>query len=348
MCSLIYKSERYWGRLMKKRDFPEKIRVSIGSAIVLGLIRGRLDAEPTTVYLLTYQPGKCHANCGFCPQAKASRSRADMLSRVSWPLFTTEQVLRRIERVAEKGVIKRVCVQALNYPTVFKDVLSLAREIKSRARVPISISCQPLNRRQMKKLIEVGVDRISIALDAATKELFDWVKGALAGGPYAWEEHCRALKEAVQTFGEGSVTTHLIAGLGESEKEIIQTVQWCVDIGVYPSLFAFTPMPGTALEKHLQPPISYYRKLQVAHFLITRGKTRYENMRFREDGHLIDFGVPKKIVRRVIRTGHPFLTSGCPDCNRPYYNERPGGPIYNYPRQPMREDIIEIQREIQV
>ena len=331
-----------------KKGFPEKIRVSIGSAIVLGLVRGRLDAKPTTVYLLTYQPGKCHANCRFCPQAKTSRSRADMLSRVSWPLFTTEQVLRRIGRVAEKGAIKRVCVQALNYPTVFKDVLSLASEIKSRVTVPISISCQPLNRKQMKKLIDVGVNRVSIALDAATKELFDQVKGALAGGPYVWEEHCRTLKEAVKAFGKGSVTTHLIAGLGENEKEIVQTIQWCVDIGVYPSLFAFTPMAGTALEKRLQPSTGYYRKLQVAHFLITKGKTRYENMRFSEDGRLIDFGVPKEVVRRVIRSGHPFVTSGCPGCNRPYYNERPGGPIYNYPQQPMREDIIEIQKEIRM
>jgi biotin synthase len=29
--------------------------------------------------------------------------------------------------------------------------------------------------------------------------------------------------------------------------------------------------------------------------------------------------------------GESFMTRGCPDCNRPYYNERPGGPMYNYP-----------------
>jgi len=32
------------------------------------------------------------------------------------------------------------------------------------------------------------------------------------------------------------------------------------------------------------------------------------------------------------RRGEAFQTSGCPGCNRPYYNERPGGFIYNYPR----------------
>jgi biotin synthase-related radical SAM superfamily protein len=28
-----------------------------------------------------------------------------------------------------------------------------------------------------------------------------------------------------------------------------------------------------------------------------------------------------------------FQTRGCPDCNRPYYNERPRGPMFNYPRK---------------
>jgi len=55
---------------MGGRSLPKRIRVSVGSAIVLGLIKGRLDAEPTTVYLLTYRHEKCSANCGFCPQAK--------------------------------------------------------------------------------------------------------------------------------------------------------------------------------------------------------------------------------------------------------------------------------------
>ncbi|MFH7835983.1 MAG: radical SAM protein, partial [Candidatus Aenigmatarchaeota archaeon] len=61
------------------------IRVSLGSAIVLGLIKGKIDVNPTTAYLLTYRNGKCIANCSFCPQAKSSKSRADMLSRIVWP-----------------------------------------------------------------------------------------------------------------------------------------------------------------------------------------------------------------------------------------------------------------------
>jgi biotin synthase len=68
-------------------------------------------------------------------------------------------------------------------------------------------------------------------------------------------------------------------------------------------------------------------------------------MRFNEDNRLIDFGVSEEQIRNVIRTGRPFVTSGCPGCNRPYYNERPGGPLYNYPRQPLPEEVVEIEKQ---
>ena len=326
--------------------FPEKVRVSTGSAVALGLQRGRLDAMPTTVYLLTYQDGKCSANCGFCPQAKMSKGRADMLSRVIWPAFPTQEAVSRIEVAEKTGLIKRVCIQALNYPKVFEDILSLIKGIKSRASMPISVSCQPLDREKMRMLDEAGAERVSIALDAATEDVFKRVKGRLVGGPYLWEKQRRALREAVQIFGKSSVSTHLIVGLGETEKEMTQTIQWCVDLGVYPGLFAFTPIPGTSLENHCQPSLSQYRRIQVAHYLITNAKTRFENMIFGRDGYLVDLGVPRDFVLKVIGTGHPFVTSGCPGCNRPYYNESPRGPLYNYPRQPLPEEIAEIERQI--
>ncbi|MFW6117673.1 MAG: radical SAM protein, partial [Thermoproteota archaeon] len=72
--------------MLARNKIPEKIRVSLGSAIVLNLLNGPLDVPPTTAYLLTYKEGKCTANCGFCPQARSSDGRSDMLSRVSWPV----------------------------------------------------------------------------------------------------------------------------------------------------------------------------------------------------------------------------------------------------------------------
>ena len=329
---------------MSTAFFPERVRVSMGSAIVLGLLKGRLDAKPTTVYLLIYRNKKCSANCSFCPQAKESKGRADMLSRVTWPWFSTRQVVDSLENATKSGVMKRVCIQSLNYPEAFDDVLLLVREIRSKVSVPISVSCKPLDMQKMRMLAEVGVNRVSVALDAATEQIFVRVKGRNVGGPYLWDGQRKALKEAVEVFGEGSVSTHLIVGLGETEKEICQTIQWCVDSGVYPGLFAFTPIPGTRLENSFPPSLSSYRRVQLAHYFLTHKQNRFEDMTYDSGGCIIGFGASKERVLEAIDSGEPFLTSGCPGCNRPFYNERPGGPLYNYPKQLLPEEIEEAKK----
>lgn len=329
---------------MSETCFPERIRVSIGSAIVLGISRGRLDAKPTTAYLLMCRNEKCSANCGFCPQARNSKCRADMLSRVTWPTFPTQKVVERIERTARDGTIKRVCIQSLNYSEAFNDVLFLVKEIKSKVNVPLSVSCKPLSQQKMKKWAMAGVNRVSIALDASTEKIFDEVKGRQIGGPYSWKKQHEALQDAINAFGEGSVSTHLIVGLGETQKQLCQAIQWCVDSGIYPGLFAFTPISGTALECRSPPSLSSYRRAQVAHHILTHKKAHLEDMEFDKNGHITDFGNSKENVLEIINSGKPFLTSGCPECNRPYYNERPGGPLYNYPRQMLPEEIEEARK----
>ncbi|MEM3824210.1 MAG: hypothetical protein QXH87_04680, partial [Candidatus Bathyarchaeia archaeon] len=89
--------------MKNSRELPKKIRVSLGSAFVMELLIGKLEAAPTTAYLMTYRKGRCTANCGFCPQARKSSARSDMLSRVSWPVFATEKVLNGIEKAVRDG-----------------------------------------------------------------------------------------------------------------------------------------------------------------------------------------------------------------------------------------------------
>ncbi|MBS7634585.1 radical SAM protein [Candidatus Bathyarchaeota archaeon] len=323
----------------------KKIRVSLGSAIVLGLTEGMISAEPTTAYLLTYRRGRCLANCAFCPQARFSSGRTDMLSRVTWPAFNLNDVVKGIERAADDGRVKRVCIQALNYPGVQDDIAYISAYIRSASDVPISVSCQPLKYEEMIKLREAGVERVSVSLDAATEEIFTKIKGELATGPYKWQTHLDALKNAVKVFGKMKATTHLIVGLGEREEDIAYIMQRCVDMGVFPALFAFTPVPGTRMVNHPRPPVAYYRRVQIAHYLITHGIRRFEDMKF-ESGYIFDFGISTNDLHSIVLSGEPFLTSGCPGCNRPYYNEDPRGPIYNYPRKPAAEEILEIEKQM--
>jgi biotin synthase len=337
------------GSLVKATSYeslPRRIRTSVGSAVVLGLLKGKLDAEPTTAYLMTYKRGKCDANCGFCPQARNSHSKAEMLSRVTWPVFQTRSVLDKLEKAANAEKIKRVCVQALNYPEVFRDLSAFVEALKRRVSVQVSVSCQPLSSENLWLLSRAGVDRVGIALDAATEKVFDKVKGAAANGPYRWKDEFLLLRVAVGVFGEGNVSTHLIVGLGETEKEAVVVIQRCVDMSVLPALFAFTPVRGTASESNPQPSVASYRRVQLARYLIVNGIARYEDMGFDSDGRVLDFGVGREALKRAVESGAPFLTSGCPSCNRPFYNERPSGPIYNYPRRIRPDEMATIKQEL--
>ena len=335
-------------RKASRSNFPTLIRVSTGTAIVLGLLQGKLDVEPRTAYLMTYKKGKCTANCAFCPQARGSKSSTELLSRVSWPTFPTSNVLTALGNGFKQGKIRRVCIQVLNYPEVFVHLEALVNEIKKEVAVPVSVSCQPLERANIELLAKAGVDRLGVALDAATETLFNEVKGKAAGGSYSWEHQFGMLTAALAVFGKGNVSTHVIVGLGETEKEAAQIIQKCVDMSVLPALFAFTPIRGTALEKKSPPALESYRRVQLARYLIAEGLARAEGMRFDVEGKIASFGLAKEALEDVVKSGEPFRTSGCRDCNRPFYNEKPSGPIYNYPRKISREEIEKIAAQLEL
>lgn len=122
-------------------------------------------------------------------------------------------------------------------------------------------------------------------------------------------------------------------------------IQFLHDKNIRIGLFAFTPIEGSYLSDRDQPDIEVYRRIQIARYLIENDLSEVEKMSF-EKGELTGFGLPDDELAKVVRSGEPFLTSGCPGCNRPFYNESPSGPIYNYPRNPSDEEIEKISRQL--
>ncbi len=316
----------------------EELRVSEGTGAVLKLWNRKMSSEPTTGYLMTPGDGKCKADCGFCPQALSSDSGAEKLSRVSWPREKIDEVLEALEE--NGGDLSRVCVQALNYPGIVDDLCEIVGSIGTACDIPISVSCQPLSEENIRRLSEEGIDRIGIPLDAATPDVFDRVKGRSTGGPYRWRSHLNSLKTATEILGE-RVSTHLIVGLGESEREMVERIQFFRDRGITVALFAFTPIEGTKMADRMKPSVESYRRIQIARHLIFKDLSRFSEMEF-AGGRITGFGTSQKTLEGEVESGKPFLTSGCPGCNRPFYNESPGGPIYNYPREPTELEIEEI------
>jgi len=311
----------------------DKIRVSIGSASVLGLYESkRFKSIPTTCYLMTYKEGHCTANCHFCPQARESESSIELLSRVSWPIFPFKTFLTKLNYLPPTKRFKRICIQTLNYFHNFQDLVEIVSQIRKNCETPISVAIPPMSREKLEQLKLLGVERVGIALDAATPEIFETIKGRKVKGPYDWESHLQNLKDALVIFSEGYVTTHLIVGLGETSKEILKMIKKLHDLKIKVSLFAFMPIKGTKLEHLQQPEVLNFRKIQLGRYLLIRDIKNLNDFTFNNIGDLVKFNLNKRDLWNLIDNSDAFLTSGCSGCNRPYYTSRPSGPIYNYPR----------------
>jgi len=304
------------------------IRCSIGTAKVLGLKKVKVDALPTTAYLMVGE--RCHFNCAFCAQARESSARADLLSRISWPKFQGESFLQGLVHPDVQTVLQRICFQVVQDKAALEETKEWVKSVKRKTNLPICVSAGPRTLEEVKELLDLGVEHISIALDAATPEIYNQSKDG------SWAERLELLSASAEKFPD-RMTTHLIVGLGESEEEMVRCLQAMVDKGITVALFAFTPIKGTRMEGLKQPNMSHYRRIQVAHDVIRTRLARADDFEYK-DGQLTDFGISLDKLQEK-RGGEPFQTSGCTGCNRPYYNETPGEELYNYPKCLTSEEV---------
>jgi len=285
---------------------------------------------------------RCKRDCSFCTQARSSRAPAQALSRVIWPPYEEKKTLSALKEAYQWGKIQRACLQV----TVSPGYLSHTEEIIAQLKgIPICASVVVSNLDQVAQLLDSGLEIVGLSLDAANEEVYHHVKGG------SFHQALGLIEEAAKRF-PGRIATHLIVGLGETEEEMAWLIQHLHDWGVIVALFAFTPNPGTALENEPAPPLSSYRRIQIARHLIVEGLARAEEFVFPSgsckdspEGRILGFGLEEHELSDALKDGQAFQTSGCPGCNRPYYNERPGGPLYNYPRPLTPAEIQQAMRE---
>jgi biotin synthase len=321
-----------------------KVRASLGTLGILGMELVQMDAPPTTAYLQIYTEKRCKANCLFCAQASGSRADMVRIARGMYIPADLDTVVHRLKKAFEKGYLRRACIQTALYDTWWDDAVHLIKKIRTECGIPISLSVFPLGDRRYQELHMLGVNELVIPLDACTQELFDRIKGKTAGGLFSWDGHLDGIKRAVHVFE--NVGTHLIIGLGETDEEAVSIIDKLHRDNVNIALFSYTYVPGAQLfkEKDDEESIRHYRKVQAARHLIVEGVASFSDMKF-SYGKLTDFGVGKEVLLRMVEDGRAFMTSGCPECNRPMANET-FSRIYNFPRLPDEREKDKIKKEL--
>jgi biotin synthase-related radical SAM superfamily protein len=325
-------------------ESPEYLQTSTAGALVLGFEEGSFyrDAKLHCLnLLLTYADG-CRANCAFCGLGRDRRAdgtpHGKSFIRVRWPIM-------------------RACISMVTHPRAKVDTLEVVRRLAPAGKA-ISVLVAPtiVDKAWLDELHVLGVDKVGIAIDAATEPLFDSRRGKGVHGPHSWDRYWDTLRDAMDVFGPESTGVHLMVGIGETEREAAAIMQWVHELGSDTHLFSFFPEPGSAMEHDPQPGIGKYRRMQLAREAIHKGIASMDGMAFNDREQLVDFGVTQDRLDRLIAEGNAFLTQGCRDedgfitCNRPYSNCTPfqaaKGELRNYPFRPDARDIALIEQQL--
>lgn len=333
---------------------PDYVQTSTAAAMTMKFLPGRFHRGArlnALNLLLTYEDG-CKAQCSYCGLSRGRDVEPDdrTFIRVDWPSYSLDEV---IQRTKEHGKhLQRVCVSMITHPKALEDMCTVMTKFKDETELSISGLISPTMIRDIEtieKIKDAGADMVGIAIDAVTPEIFEEHRGSGVNGPHKWDHYWDVVKWSCDVFGEGNVGVHLIVGLGETEKEFVETIQRADDLGAKTHLFSFYPEDGSKLQDSGQPAYGKYRRIQLARFIINEGLGFMDKMKFNDKDQIIDFGCD---VDEIIENGEAFMTSGCPGkdgkvaCNRPYGNERPSRPIRNFPFLPEDNDKEMIREQL--
>ncbi len=339
------------------KESPEYLRMSLSSAMALRLRGGRFyrnAKSPCVNLLMTYNEG-CFANCAYCGLARERSGKYVDKSfiRVEWPVYSLDGIIGSIRKY-QGTEIKRVCISMITNRRGPEDLVTILSRLRPAIDIPISLLVSPtvISEADLVNFREEGADRIGIAVDAATPELFDQIRGKAARGPHRWDKYWEKIETTMKVFGSENVGIHFIVGIGETEKEMVQVIQRVRDMGGSTHLFSFFPESGSQFADRLQPSIGQYRRIQLARYLIDEGLANESDFTFDSSDRISGFGMSEDQLNRIIESGEPFRTSGCPGedgetaCNRPYANSVPGPDVRNYPFRPREGDIARIKEQL--
>jgi biotin synthase len=351
-------------RLAPHMRSPDYVQMSTAAAITLGLMSGKMHRCACTRclnLLLTYPEG-CRANCAYCGLARhreADRDYADRnFIRVDWPAVPMADIVAKIAADVDKTPFHRMCISMITHPNSDADTVAVLKTWTDRidpAAIPVSILSNPttMTRADVARLRDLGADIFTVALDAATPEIFDRTRGKGVSSPHSWAKYWEILEDARDIFGPEKFGAHIIVGMGETEFDTLQLVQRLVDSGGHSHMFCFFPEKGSLMDHLPATPRDQWRRVQLARYLIDYRGVRVDHMRFDEMGRVVDFGLAKSELDAIVDNGIAFRTSGCPGkfqedisaCDRPYGDSPPSN-IASYPFAPAPADIRKIRNQL--
>jgi biotin synthase-related radical SAM superfamily protein len=173
---------------------------------------------------------ECIYDCKFCNSPRLDK---DFTKDID-PDKIIEMILDASTRPDFKGVALTSAVPDDPHRTVMRMtyVISVVRE-KLGPEVPIGVEPYIDDFQDINRLKAAGADEIKINIETFDREIFEKVCGKMD-----FEHIIKAIKFAVSVFGREKVCSNIIYGLGETDENVIEGVEFLARMGCVATLRA--------------------------------------------------------------------------------------------------------------
>jgi radical SAM protein (TIGR04043 family) len=227
----------------------------------IALIHGR-DCLATTVYqdCLYWNSDAC---CSFCGIGFSLKNNKTVLEKAPEEIAIVAVQAKNLDKISHVTLTTgmRICEK--------KTIAHLSRcvkAIKQQSDLPVHVQiCPPSDMNTIDRLKDAGADTIGIHIETFDKNILR--RFAPSKAKHNIKFFIKAWRHAVSVFGRNQVSSFIISGLGENIASIIEGAELLCDIGVFPYLLPFRPIPGTHLEASRPPSpetmINLYEEVSV-------------------------------------------------------------------------------------
>jgi radical SAM protein (TIGR04043 family) len=215
------------------------------------------DVLATTVLQTCTRYGNRETACQFCAIGQSLAAKSTIAEK------TPEQLAEVARAAVELDAVKHMVLTTGTPRTPDRGasvLCDVARAVKQASGLSLQAQCEPPDDfAWFEALRAAGVDSLGLHLEAVTERVRRRIMPGKAEVPLS--VYFEAFNVATRVFGRGQVSTYILAGLGDTRQEILETCDKLARLGVYPFVVPFVPIGGTPLEDHPAPQPLFLKEL---------------------------------------------------------------------------------------
>ncbi len=211
---------------------------------------------PRQLFLGLYE--YCRVGCKFCPLGCAQNEHIH---------YSLDSIFEDIDKSKEKDYTSIGITTAVPYYLSSDDVADEMTFVVGKIRekvgqsMPIGISTRIPSNQKLEALKLAGATEARLNIEIPNASLSNKLMPNKPSG-----EIIESIRMACEIFGRGKVSSNIILGLGENDKDVLECVEILAEVGAIATLYPYDPLPSSYYSGHFQrPSAERIYNLSVAH-----------------------------------------------------------------------------------